>query len=191
MLTAGVDRAVADEAELVAALRRADPDAFDAVYELYRASLFSFLVRLSGSTDLAYDLLQETWLRLARHATELAPDTRLAPWLFTVARNLHTSHRRWTVLDASRLRELGLWRGERGETPFERAAASETEARLERALAELPLKYREAVLLVASGLEPAEAAQIIGIEPPALRQRLARGRAMIRERLEHDERERP
>lgn len=43
------------------------------------------------------------------------PGTRAAcratpscPWLFTVARNLYISHRRWALLDPGRLRELGL-----------------------------------------------------------------------------------
>lgn len=172
------------DAELVAALRRADPDAFDAVYERYRAPLFAFLVRLSGRHELARDLLQETWLRLARKATQLPADTQISAWLFTVARNLYLSHRRWALLDADRLREIGLWPGRRSESPFERRAASETEARLERALSELPVMYREVVLLVASGIEPSEAARIVGISPDALRQRLARARAMLRQRLE-------
>jgi RNA polymerase sigma-70 factor (ECF subfamily) len=175
------------DAELVAGLRRGDPSAFDQAYARHRGSLYAFLARLSRRRDLAQDLLQETWLRLARNATQLAPDTELRAWLFTVARNLFASHRRWALLDADRLRELGLLPGKLAESPFERAAASQAEARLERALAELPFIHREAVLLVSSGIEPAEAARIIGIEPDAFRQRLARARGKLRERLEREE----
>ena len=55
-------------------------------------------------------------------------------------------------------------------------------------LAELPLAYREALLLVAiEGLKPAEAAQVCGVSGEAMRQRLSRGRAMLAERLRRAE----
>jgi RNA polymerase sigma factor (sigma-70 family) len=179
----------ASDAELVQSLRRGDADAFDRAYARYRGPLFAFLARLCRRRELAQDLLQETWLRLARSATELAPETALRAWLFTVARNLYLSYRRWAVLDADRLQELGLLPGRVTESPFEHAAANQTEARLEHALAELPLKYREVVLLIGSGIEHAEAARIVDIEPDAFRQRLARARGMLRERLERTAKE--
>lgn len=174
-----------DERALVRALRRGDARAFDAVYERYRARLFAFLVRLSRSHHLAEDLLQETWLRLARHALELEEDTRLLPWLYTVARNLHTSHRRWSVLDAERLGALRFWTRETDElSPFERMAANETERKLERALAALPVAQREVVLLVCvERMEPTDAARVVGLAPEAFRQRLSRARAALAEAL--------
>lgn len=184
---------VVDEAsdeELVAGLRTAEPRAFDLIYARHRAPLFAFLVRLTGRRWLAEDLLQETWLRLARSATELPADTRLRPWLFTVARNLFISHRRWAILDADRLRELGLWPGKKSEaeTPLERAAVSEAQRLLETALARLTLEHREVLLLCAvEQLEPSEAAQVLNIKPEALRQRLSRARGILKKELEKNE----
>lgn len=177
--------ALDDEKALVRALRRGDARAFDAVYERYRARLFAFLVRLSRSRHVAEDLLQETWLRLARHALELDEDTRLLPWLYTVARNLHTSHRRWSLLDAERLGALRFWAREADElSPFERMAANETERKLERALAALPVAQREVVLLVCvERMEPTDAARVVGLAPEAFRQRLSRARAALADAL--------
>src|SRR5262245_34754552 len=90
-----VDRGVADERsdpDLLARLRRGDGDAFDAVYAAHREGLFRFLARLCGRVELAEDLFQETWMRLARHAHALRDGTNLGAWLYTVARNLHRSH---------------------------------------------------------------------------------------------------
>src|SRR5262245_55566055 len=84
----------ADEAALVAGLRRGDAAAVARVYELYRPRLFAFLLRLSRRRTVAEDLLDETWLRLVTHARALRADTRLASWLFTVVRNLYWTHRR-------------------------------------------------------------------------------------------------
>ena len=66
------------------------------------------------------------------------------------------------------------------ETPFARAAAGEVERRLERAVAALPVRYREVLLLIAvEQLEHADAAIVLGLKPDALRQRLARARKLV------------
>src|SRR6516162_7853249 len=91
--SSGVTTAVDRETELalVDRLRQGDADAFDAVYAAFNTRLFTFLVRLSRRRDVAEDLLEETWLRLVKHARRLQSDTRLGPWLFTVARHLNLS----------------------------------------------------------------------------------------------------
>ena len=174
-----------DSEALVAGLARGDTRAFDAAYDLYRAPLYAFLVRVTGAVALAEDLLQETWLRLARHSRALPAGTELRPWLFTVTRNLYRSHRRWALLDAGRLRELGLLPPSAPQPgPFDAAVENEAQRELEAALAVLPLDQREVLLLCAvSGFEPTEAAAILGISPEATRQRLSRARGRLRERL--------
>lgn len=174
------------ELQLVANLKAGDEAAFDTIYAHFRPRLFGYLVRLSRSQAVAEDLLQETWIRLATRAPRLRDDTRLAAWLFTVARNLFLSYRRWRLLDAGRVSELarvdpapaGL------DCPFEAVAASELEGRLERALAHLPLRYREVLLLCTSGeMDPAEVAQVCELKPAAFRMRLSRARAMLADKL--------
>jgi RNA polymerase sigma factor (sigma-70 family) len=182
----------AAQAETVAALRRGDPAAFESVYEHYRPRVYGFLVRLTGRRDLAEDLLQETWIRLARHARTLAEDTRIDSWLFTVARNLHISHRRRLTLDFHRIRELT--RSPKSAAaddpaPFADVAGNELRARLERAIAQLPINYREVILLVAvECMEHDEAARVLGLKPDALRQRLSRARGMLKEALAEETR---
>jgi RNA polymerase sigma-70 factor (ECF subfamily) len=174
------------ELDLVARLRRGDPEAFDAVHDAFNARLFNFLAGLSNRRDVAEDLLEETWLRLVVHARRLKPDTRLGPWLFTVARNLHASHCRARLVEESHADGLiGLWpHGSPGPSPFDTAEANESQRRIAAALASLPESYREALLLVAvEGLRPSEAAEICGMTPEAMRQRLSRARALLARRL--------
>jgi RNA polymerase sigma-70 factor (ECF subfamily) len=178
------------EIALVERLRGGDPAAFDAVYDAYRARIYSFLLRLSRHRDVADDLLEETWLRLVSKAASLRPDTRLAPWLFTVARNLYWSHCRARRLDEEWRGAIGLWPvAPAPPSPFETTAGREFERRVERALGALPLPYREVLLLVAGeGLTPAEAAAACAVTPEALRQRLSRARAMLARALAAGER---
>lgn len=135
---------------------------------------------------MAEDLLEETWLRLVAQAGRLRADTRLGPWLFTVARNLHVSYCRSRMLEESHTADMiGLWPAGLRCSPFEETAASEFERRIEAALAGLPVAYREVLLLVAiEGLRPAEAATVCGVSSEALRQRLSRARALLAQRLD-------
>ena len=176
------------ELELVERVREGDAAAFDAVYAMFNARLFGFLARLTRSRHEAEDLVEETWLRLVANAGRLSADTRLGPWLFTVARNVHVSYCRSRALEDRRTPEaIGLWPSVSCESPFEHAAATELEGRIESALASLPIAYREVLLLVGvEGLRPAEAASVCGVSPEALRQRLKRARAMLADRLEEE-----
>ena len=171
---------------LVERLRAGDTAAFDDLYEAYRPRVFAFLLRLSRSRTVAEDLLDETWLRLVQSARSLRADTRIAPWLFTVARNLYWSHRRACIVQETREPELlSLWPStSTWPSPFDLAAAGELERRVEVALSSLNAQHREVLLLVAhQGLSPAEAAGVCGIGPEALRQRLSRARAALAEKL--------
>jgi RNA polymerase sigma factor (sigma-70 family) len=175
------------ERRLVARLKAGDAAAFEAVYDAYRPRLFTFLARLSRRRDVAEDLLDETWLRLVVSAPRLADETWLAPWLFTVARNLHASWCRHRALDAARIVDApASWPGPAaGESPFDAAARNETERRLERALARLPLHDREVLLLsVVAGLPSPEVAEALGIEQAALRKRLQRARERLAAEME-------
>jgi RNA polymerase sigma-70 factor (ECF subfamily) len=170
------------EVALVARLRSGDAAAFSEVYTRHGVPVFRFLARLCGRRDLAEDLYQETWLRLARHARDLRPDTDVRAWLYTVARNLVRSHARFSVVDAAAMEALGRWwyRDAPGAAPHDAAVAADVARRVERAVARLPLGAREVLLLVAGeGLAVDAAARVLGVTPEAARQRLHRARAEI------------
>jgi RNA polymerase sigma-70 factor (ECF subfamily) len=169
----------------VAGLRALDARAFDAAFAIFAPRLNGWLLRLGASRTVAEELVQEAFLRLVRHAPALREDTRVGAWLFTVTRNLWVSHRRWCWLDGTRLLELAEHAlTTRPPTPAEANAAGETAVRVERAVAALPEAQRAVFLLVVGeGMEPVEAAEVLGIAPEAARQRLARARRAIEEAL--------
>lgn len=168
----------------LAALRRLDPGVVDAVVCDHAPRLTRYLSRLGASREVAEELVQECFVRLVRHAPRLRDDTRISAWLFTVARNLYRSHRRWAWVDGTRLIELAWQPRSPTPTPGEAAAASELGARMEAALTAMPQPQREvAMLVIVEGLDPAEAAEILGISAEAARQRLARARARFQEEL--------
>ena len=177
------------ERALVARLRAGEAEAFDHVYETFHPRLFNFLARLSRNRDTAEDLLEETWLRFVDHMPRLRPDTTLAAFLFTIARNLHVSYCRSRLIeDSYSIDMLGLWpSGSPRPSPYESTVANETGSRIEMALSAMPAIYREALLLVAiEGMKPAEAAAVCGVTPEAMRQRISRGRALLGRHLDED-----
>lgn len=174
------------ELALVARLKQRDGEAFDEVFAEYHPRIFNFLARLVRRRDVAEDLAEEVWLRVVSNAARLRDDTRLGPWLFTIARNLFASYCRSRALEYDTSADLQAWPVHPPDpSPFETAAAGELQQRVEVALAALPGIYREALLLVAvEGLTPAEAALICGVTGEAMRQRLSRARALLARQLD-------
>ncbi|MGA3124469.1 MAG: RNA polymerase sigma factor [Polyangiaceae bacterium] len=167
-----------DEAALTL-LRRRDPRGFDLVYGAYAARVRSFVLRLSGRADVADDLLQHTFLRLAERGPDLRADSDLRAWLFTVARNAYLGQVRAqrVAVDAAALESLA-------------SPADDVEARLalgdvEHALSRLRLEDRELLLLVGvEGMEPVQVAAMLGVDAATVRQRLARARSRLSCELE-------
>ena len=184
------------DAAWVAGLRRADPDAFDAVYDAYRARLFTFLARLTGDRPLAEDL-DAGGLRAPSPARPaISRPTRGSGPISS--RSPGTSRSTSDGERASPAPGCGTSRWTRGvadrsppgpfATPFELTEATETQRRLERALQDLPTPLREAILLVAvEGLSTEAAARVLRVRPAALRKRVSRGRAMLRVALAADD----
>lgn len=171
----------ADERAWVDGLRRGEPAAFDAAFAAYKRRIYAYLLRMTRRKDIAEDLLQEAFLRLAQSARRLAEDTRLGPYLFTVAHRLVISWARAQAVRAQLAGDLPARETAGSErTPLEALADSQQQLALERAFASLAPAYREVALLVGvEGMTPTEVADILGHRPEAVRQRLARARTQL------------
>jgi RNA polymerase sigma-70 factor (ECF subfamily) len=170
-----------DERAWCDGLRRGDPAAFDAVFAAYRRRLYGYLVRMTRRRDAAEDLLQETFMRLAENAKKLSDDTRLGAWLFTVAHRLLVSWARARAVREQLAGDLPKREPAGNErSPLEALCDSQAQLALERGFAALPPAYREVALLVGvEGMQPIEVAEILGLRPEAVRQRLARARTQL------------
>jgi RNA polymerase sigma factor (sigma-70 family) len=174
------------ELELVEALGADDPAtferAFQAAYAAHRGVVFGFLLRLAGDADTASDLFQNVWVKLARHRLRLRPDTALRAWLCTVARHEYLSYRRAQLLDLSRVLALGR---EPAPDPTERDPRL---CEVNAALRQLSDRDREVLLATSvDGLSLRQAASVLGLAEPALRQRLVRARRRLEAALEKEQ----
>ena len=161
---------------------RHSPEIVEAAWAADREPLVRHLTALTRNADVAEDLAQEAFYRLAREVDAgRAPDDVRA-WLHRVGSNLVNSRgRHLTVIDR---RAGDLPRPDSPATPEAMAVASEDGAALRAALAELSAADRTALILAAHGYRGGEIAASIGRTPGATRTLLCRARGKIRGRLE-------
>lgn len=145
-----------------------------AVHELYGERIFRYSLRMLNNRADAEDVTSETFLRVLKRSRELRADGAFRTWIFRIARNL--------CID--RLRQHQLI-----ELPMDATIGSGEDREALRiavrtALKELPIEYREPLILCDLEEVPAkEAADILGISVPALKSRLYRGRRALRDKL--------
>lgn len=168
--------------ELMEQAREGDTAAFAALYERHRARTFTFLARLTGSRDVAEELLQEVFLRVWRGRAAYRASGRFCPWLYTVARRLAIDHVRSRAPRAEPVPEDAV----PAELPAAaaRAEARQELARVAAALAALPPAQREVLLLSrVAGLDAGEIADVVDSTPGAVRVALHRALARLRDYL--------
>ncbi len=139
-------------------------------------SLRAFAMSLSGKSDRADDLVQETLVRALANIDSFQPGSNLSAWLFTILRNLFRSDyrkRRREVEDAdgSYSKTLKSQPAQGSHLEFEEFRA---------ALEKLPQDQREALILVgASGFSYEDAAAICGCAVGTIKSRVNRARSKL------------
>lgn len=151
-----------------------DMDGLESVYEKYKDNIFAIGFNYFKNSIDADDVVQETFLKLARSGRDFENETHLRNWLIRVAVNecKRVSLSSWVKKKVS-LEEYA------GQMDF----ATQEESRVFESVMALPKKYRQAIhLYYYEGYSTAEIAEILGISRTAVTTRLLRGR----EKLKHD-----
>ena len=138
-----------------------------------------FLDRLSGDPALAADIAQDTFVRLYRRGE---PPEQPVAWLITVALNLlrnswSTEARRQRLLSSVRS-DMSLADPSRG--PDETAEVGELQQRVRGALARLPERERQLLLLRGEGYRYHELATALALNPASVGVLLARAKRAFR-----------
>lgn len=131
---------------------------------------------LSGSRDLADDLVQETLLKAWAARARFQAGTNMRAWTFIILRNLFLSQMR-------RARFKGEWDDFTAAKILAAPAGQDRQVELsdlQRALLQLPQAQREALILVgAGGFAYEEAAAICNCAVGTIKSRVARGRSAL------------
>lgn len=176
------DSLTATDGQLLAAFNeRGDQAAFASVVQRHGAMVLQTARNVMRDHHTAEDVAQAVFLVLARKAGGLSASPTVAPWLYRVAHDLAVNAVRRRQRQTTHEREFALNLPSENNPP---PLTADQRSQLSEQLRALPERYRAPlVLCYLEGQKPERAAALLGLEPPALRKRLERGRDQLRQRL--------
>ncbi len=182
----------ADEAALLAGLRRHDPDACTCLVKRFAPLVYARALRLVGDPDDAESVLQTTFIKTCAAMPNFDGMSSLGTWIYRIATNeglmLLRQRKPQVALDGVedliQADDLPQPLHSRALDPGRAALNDELRAQLEQAIAALPEPLRVVVVLRdIAELSTEEAAAQIGITPGAVKVRLHRARLRLRQLL--------
>jgi RNA polymerase sigma-70 factor (ECF subfamily) len=172
------------DGELMARMACGDRDAFAELVDRHQRALVAYLGRLCGRDGRAEELAQEAFLRLYQAAARYRDEGRLLPYLFRIAVNLVRSEARrrarWRLLAPLYAQAAAG----PGALPGDDLLRGELQRRVRHAVRELPLRFREPLLLFeVEEWSYADIGRALGCREGTVKSRIHRGRERLRRAL--------
>lgn len=180
--------------ELVRAHREGRPGAFRELYGRYQGRLSHFIRKRTGASERVQDLLQETWVRVARHLHRFDAGRKFSTWIYTITANLCKNELR--NRSRSRMVSMGTLEArrdsEREPIQFEDLSflpdrlyeKREARALVEKTVESLPQHHREVFQLrEIKGRSYQSVADTLGIRLGTVKSRLHRARTEFAQRI--------
>lgn len=161
------------------------PITWEDVARVYGRKIYNFAYRLTGNADDAHDLVQEVLLRVRRGLPDYRPGS-FEGWLWRITRNafLDDVRRRNRRPTTPLPDEIDRFDRASSPAPEDALASIRLGEDVQKALLDLPLEFREAVVMCdVLGFAYEEIARSVGVPIGTVRSRIHRGRRMLRERL--------
>jgi len=183
-----------EDIRAVEQVRAGNRDAFRSLVERHQEVVYSIVLRLVRSPDVAEELAQEAFVRAYASLETFRGASRFRTWVIQIAFNLvrdrrRAEGRRPVIVSLDELRQ----QAERTDAPLHARAPlgpelslaqEELSSQLESALGKLPREYREVfVLKHVEGLSYVEISAMTGVSIGALKVRAHRARLRLRERF--------
>jgi RNA polymerase sigma-70 factor (ECF subfamily) len=169
---------------------KGDEDAFAEIYRRYQARLYRFALRMTGSAWAAEEVVQDIFMTLVREPKKYDPQRgALGAFLYGIARNrvmkqLERAPRELPLEDSDGACRANSFATD-PMTPAHWAELRERREQVRTAVLELPIEFREAIVLCElEEMSYEEAARVLDCPVGTIRSRLHRGRALLLAKLE-------
>lgn len=183
-----------DENALILDASRGDLEAFNRLVLAYQDILYNQAYRIMGDKDSAEDATQDAFISAFRHLSTYRGGSFKA-WLLRIITNIcYDELRRRKRRPTSPLEPLDdndeevespSWLSDPGERPEEAIERNELSKAIQLCLGNLPIEFREVVILVdIQEMDYAEAASVIRTPVGTVKSRLARARVRMRDCLQ-------
>lgn len=181
---------MSEEARLIARAKEGDIDAFEALYEKYKNSVYRTALAITRDRMAAEEILQDAFLRAFRHIDNVHDGSPISPWLHRIAINLaytwSTKRSRWlTPLEhvIDRLIAAPV------TSPEYSIEQNELQQVVREAIDQLEFPHRATIVLFyLEEFSLAEIAEIMDVPVGTVKSRLYYGREKLREALLADRR---
>ncbi len=161
-----------------------DVTAYQLVVETHQSAVSAVAYSILGDFNTSQDIAQETFWVAWTKRNSLRDVSRLGSWLCGIARNLAKQWRKKHKRRATSAGSLAHEPATDTSDPIQQSIADEEQQLVWNALEQIPDNYREVLTLYyRQGQSIAEVAQALDISEEAARQRLSRGRTMLRGRV--------
>ncbi len=176
-----------NEIELIDASLQGDRDSFGQIVRTYQSLICSITYNSIGDLHTSEDLAQETFFSAWKNLKGLRDKSKFKYWLCGIARNLTNDYIRTRYSDST-YKSQSL---ESNDTvpstqlnPRQEAISKEEESILWQSLREIPDTYREPLILYYRENQSIKmVADALDISEDAAKQRLSRGRNMLKEQV--------
>jgi RNA polymerase sigma-70 factor (ECF subfamily) len=175
-------------------LRDGDDLALNELMSRWERPLVRFLYRYTVNESDAFELAQETFVRIYEHRASYDGRGKFSTWLYTIAGNLCRNHARWkarhstismeTELASQPDHTLGEQLPDGKATPAQDAENHELAGAVRAAIQDLPDDQRQAILLYEYGdVAYMDIAKVLGCSIKAVENKLYRARQTLRDKL--------
>ncbi|MFH1615239.1 MAG: sigma-70 family RNA polymerase sigma factor, partial [Planctomycetota bacterium] len=176
-----------NEIELLKASMQGDAAAFETLVKNYQSFVCAITYSATGDVGKSEELAQETFFSAWRDLAQLKDLNKFRSWLSSITRNIirnsFRSQKRDIMNKAASMDQVENT-GIRDSEPIETAITSEQQAVVKQALQQIPTKYREPlVLFYRQEQSVKEVAEQLELSEEAVKQRLSRGRNMLKEQV--------
>lgn len=142
------------------------------LWDSYNNQIYFFILKKTKDKDAAYEVLQNSFLKIHTHIHQLKNTEKLKAWMFQIVRNeiINYFNHQSKLSQEKAINEV---KTTEKNTPF---------CCFDRFLTELPVPYKSAIELVfIKGKKQQEAAEILAISLANLKARIRRGKSILKD----------
>jgi RNA polymerase sigma-70 factor, ECF subfamily len=162
--------------------RAGDQEAIEELIRRWERKLFYYVRRPVADEPDAWDVLQQTWVRVLKGIGKVRDSEKLVPWLYQVARNAALSHRKSLLAHKRWVDREAVVEDLAGVEVLE---ADWTVQEVHRGMEELSAYHRDVLaLFFLEDLSIKEIAGVVGVSVGTVKSRLFYGKKALREVLE-------
>lgn len=176
--------------ELIARFQNGDQYAYDVLVKKYKEPLLNFVYRFLGNMIEAEDIVQDTFLRVYKNKHYYKEVARFSTWIYTIAGNLaktelrRRKRRKLFSINKETAAEKEFELPDPNLNPEQETDSALTEKLIQKAISNLPPKFRQVIILRdVQGFSYEEISSIVRVPLGTVKSRVNRARLRLQEDL--------